>query len=65
MMKKILKEQNVQVFILTHVWNDFCQLSYGNNGPDALNTLEVYKNSNSNSEVRTLTSNEKPYKETI
>ena len=51
MMKKILKEQNVQVFILTHVWNDFCQLSYGTNSE--LNTFEVYKNSNSNSAVRT------------
>lgn len=60
MMKKILKERNVQVFILTHVWNDFCQLSYGTNS--GLNTLEVYKNSNSNSSVRTLTSNDKPYK---
>lgn len=49
MMKKLLSEENVQVFILTHVWDDFCQLSYGSNGRISL--FEISKNNNSESRI--------------
>lgn len=62
MMKKLLDEKRVQLFILTHVWNDFCQLAYGKSKNEKVKTAEVYKNSTSNSEVRELKTNINPYR---
>ena len=64
-MKKILSEDKVQIFILTHSWNDFCQVTYGikiNNKNYGL--FEIYKNSNNNfhSEIRICEQNITPYK---
>ncbi len=64
LMKSLLEQQNVQTFVLTHSWDDFCNLSYGkksweNNQPFA--TFEIRKN-NGTSVLTKLTDKEKPYK---
>lgn len=66
MLKNIFKNDNrtKQVFIFTHVWDDFCNLSYGlktgKNNPYAF--FELYKNSNSYSEIRSAKSYISPYR---
>ncbi|MEW4354585.1 AAA family ATPase [Streptococcus pneumoniae] len=65
MMKKILSEDNIQLFLLTHSWDDFCQITYGikvNN--DKYGLFEVFKNPDKDfhSEIRTCQQNITPYK---
>ena len=63
--KKILTETNIQVFVLTHSWDDFCQLSYGIKRDDEyIELFEVYKDevNNYKSSVRKCKCNISPYK---
>lgn len=64
LMKYLLKLHDQQIFILTHSWDDFCNLSYGrkiwgNNPKYAI--FEIRKN-NGQSELIKLTNLEKPYR---
>ena len=64
LIKSLLESPNVQTFVFTHSWDDFCNLSYGkksweNNQPYA--TFEIRKN-NGTSVLAKLTGKEKPYK---
>lgn len=64
LMKNLLELSNQQIFVLTHSWEDYCNLSYGkkawdNNQPFA--TFEIRK-ANGNSELSQLKNIEKPYK---
>lgn len=66
LLKSILKHKGPfpQIFILTHVWEDFCQLTYGlkSRNQDPYGLFEVFKNENSCSEVRKSNSNISPYR---
>jgi wobble nucleotide-excising tRNase len=64
LMKNLLELQSQQIFVLTHSWEDYCNLSYGrksweNNQPFA--TFDIRK-SNGRSELTKLKNIEKPYK---
>ncbi|MBP8041601.1 MAG: AAA family ATPase [Bacteroidales bacterium] len=64
LMKNLLELPNQQIFVLTHSWDDYCNLSYGkklweNNQPFA--TFEIRK-ANGRSELSQLKNIEKPYK---
>ncbi len=64
LIKNLLELSNQQVFVLTHSWEDFCNLSYGkkaweNNSKYA--TFDTRKN-NGKSELSKLNKIEKPYK---
>lgn len=64
LMKNLLELPNQQIFVLTHSWEDYCNLSYGkkawdNNQPFA--TFEIRK-ANGKSELSQLKNIEKPYK---
>jgi len=64
LMKNLLELPHQQIFVLTHSWEDYCNLSYGkkaweNNHPFA--TFEIRK-SNGVSELSQLKNIEKPYK---
>lgn len=60
LMKNILKESVAQIVILTHVWNDFCQLSYKKNVETGY--FEVYKGADSNSAIRKISADATPYR---
>ena len=67
LIKKILELKNPQVFIFTHVWDDFCNLCYGkkdtkdrNDNETPFRFYEVKKNINGSYLVKTRT-NETPY----
>ncbi|EOB3452544.1 AAA family ATPase [Enterococcus faecalis] len=66
LVKKLLKEKSSQIFVLTHVWNDFCQLVYGlprtNDKLKTVEYYEVYKDINAKSNLRIVNSAVKPYK---
>lgn len=66
LVKQLLKESDPQVFVLTHVWNDFCQLTYGlpknNSGVKVVEYYEVYKDIEAKSNLRVVNSAVKPYK---
>jgi hypothetical protein len=64
LMKNLLELPNQQIFVLTHSWEDYCNLSYGrksweDNQPFA--TFDIRK-SNGRSELTKLKNIEKPYK---
>ena len=44
--KKILKDSFEQVFVLTHSWNDFCDIVYGKEGKKDYNLFEIVKYDN-------------------
>lgn len=67
LIKKILELKNPQIFIFTHVWDDFCNLCYGkkdtkdrNGNETPFRFYEVKKNINGSYLVKTRT-NETPY----
>ena len=64
MMKKIISENNIQIFLFTHSWDDFCQLSYGKTNNDDFGLFEIFKNPNIGfcSALRRCQSNITPYK---
>ncbi len=73
LMKNLLELSNQQIFVLTHSWEDYCNLSYGRkawedktdkNGVEIKSkyaTFEIRK-SNGNSELIKSKNNDKPYK---
>jgi len=60
LMKNLLELQNQQVFVMTHSWDDYCNLSYGKENNQTFGTLEIRKN-NGVSTLAKLSSKEKPY----
>ncbi|WP_230318485.1 AAA family ATPase, partial [Enterococcus avium] len=66
LVKRLLKESTPQIFVLTHVWNDFCQLIYGlpkdNSNSNVVGKYEVYKDIAAKSDLRIINSAVKPYK---
>ncbi|WP_017548143.1 AAA family ATPase [Salinicoccus carnicancri] len=62
LMKNILDEAEVQIFIMTHVWNDFCDLAFGKEKKHDYKFFEVFKNINGESLIRSLKIHDKPYK---
>lgn len=61
LMKNLLELPNQQIFVLTHSWEDYCNLSYGKENNADFATLELRKK-NGVSELAKLSSKEKPYK---
>lgn len=61
LMKNLVEVLNVQIFILTHSWDDYCNLSYGKENNTDFATFELRKK-NGVSELAKLSSKEKPYK---
>lgn len=61
--KKILNERSPQIFVLTHSWDDFCQISYTYKNNPNVGLFEIYKDSAQNfqSAVRTCSTNISPY----
>lgn len=63
--KRILSEEKPQIFILTHSWDDFSQITYGikTKNPN-YGLFEIYKNSKNNfhSEIQYCKNNVAPYK---
>ena len=67
LVKKIINLEYPQIFIFTHVWEDFCNICYGKTGCDKegektpYRFYEIKKNENGSYLVKTKT-NETPYK---
>ncbi len=61
LMKNLVEVPNIQMFILTHSWDDYCNLSYGKENNADFATFELRKK-NGVSELAKLSSKEKPYK---
>ena len=61
LMKNLLELANQQIFVLTHSWDDYCNLSYGKENNADFATFELRKK-NGVSELAKLSSKEKPYK---
>jgi len=60
LMKNLLELPNQQIFVLTHSWEDYCNLSYGKENNQNIATFEIRKNQG-RSELSKLSSREKPY----
>ena len=62
--KKILNEDRPQVFVLTHSWDDFCQITYSLKKRPDTKLFEIYKDpaKNFQSAVRECQANVAPYK---
>ena len=60
LMKSLVELPNQQIFILTHSWEDYCNLSYGKDNNQSFTTFELRKN-NGLSELVKLSSKQKPY----
>lgn len=50
-LRTIANEQRPQIFIFTHVWDDFCQLAYHLNKKDDTSLFEVLKRENGESYI--------------
>lgn len=59
--KTLLDGQIAQVFVFTHLWSNFCDLSYGKNGNADTNLYEIMK-TNSRSDILPSAAQEHPYK---
>lgn len=62
--KQIIDEKNPQIFVLTHSWDDFCQLTYKIKNNQNAKLLEIYKDSTKDfqSALRECSTNISPYK---
>ena len=60
LMKNLLELKNQQIFVLTHSWEDYCNLSYGKENNQVVATFVIRKN-NGISELVKLSNKEKPY----
>lgn len=63
--KNMLDASKPQIFVLTHSWDDFCQITYHyKNNDKSVGLFEIYKNSTKNfqSEIRVCCSKVSPYK---
>lgn len=61
LMKSLLELTSQQIFIMTHSWEDYCNLSYGKVNNQSFATFELRKNKGL-SDLAKLTTKEKPYK---
>lgn len=63
-MKKIISENDIQIFLFTHSWDDFCQLTYGKTNNDNFGLFEIFKDPDLGfcSALRECQSNITPYK---
>lgn len=62
LVRSIATENTPQVFIFTHVWDDFCQLSYHLNKNKSTNLYELIKDENYNSYLTAEKQPVSPYK---
>jgi len=60
MMKNLLELKNQQIFVMTHSWDDYCNLSYGQENNQTFATFEIRKN-NGVSTLVELSRKVKPY----
>ena len=60
LMKNLLEFPNQQIFVLTHSWEDYCNLSYGKQNNQTFVTFEIRKN-DGKSALAKLSSKVKPY----
>lgn len=60
LIKNLLNLPNQQIFVMTHSWDDYCNLSYGSENNKTFATFEIRKN-NGVSTLTKLSSKEKPY----
>lgn len=60
LMKNLLELSNQQIFVLTHSWDDYCNLSYNLENKQDVATFELRK-TNGISNLVKLSSKEKPY----
>lgn len=60
LMKNLLELTNQQIFVLTHSWDDYCNLSYNLENKQDVATFEIRK-TNGISNLVKLSSKEKPY----
>lgn len=60
-LRKLIKDKFNQLFLFTHSWNDFCDITYGLN-EKKYNFYEVYKNHRGNSLLKLINNNVTPYK---
>ena len=62
--KNMLSVKEPQIFILTHSWDDFCQITYQYKDHPDVKLLEIYKNpiKNFQSEIRECKTNVSPYR---
>lgn len=62
--KQIIDEKNPQIFVLTHSWDNFCQLTYKIKNNKNAKLLEIYKDSTKDfqSALRECSTNISPYK---
>ncbi|MFV8804632.1 AAA family ATPase [Aerococcus urinaeequi] len=62
--KDILTLKKVQIFILTHSWDDFCQITYGKHSDNQFGLFEIFKDSNMkfSSQIRECKQSISPYK---
>lgn len=61
LVKKISNLSDIQIFIFSHVWEDFCNICYGKDNKDNYNFYEIKKNS-TGSFIESAKTNETPYK---
>ena len=61
LMKSLLELPSLQIFVMTHSWEDYCNLSYGKVNNQSFGTFELRKNKGL-SDLAKLTTKEKPYK---
>lgn len=59
--KSLLSQNKAQIFILTHVWDDFSDLCYGKGNDVLYSFFEVYKNSDGESAIRVKKPHASPY----
>lgn len=62
--KNMLSVKEPQIFVLTHSWDDFCQITYQYKDHPDVKLLEIYKNPTKNfqSEIRECKTNVSPYR---
>ena len=60
-LRNILSIQNIQVFLLTHDWDDFCNISYGHDKDGNYSFFEINKGSDSHSYISRIKPTVSPY----
>ena len=61
LIKKVNELKGVQIFLFTHVWEDFCNICYGKQNNNNYKFFEIKKDSNG-SKIELTKTNESPYK---
>lgn len=61
LVKKVIELKDVQIFIFTHVWEDFCNICYGKQNNGNYKFFEIKKDT-TGSKIEVARTNETPYK---